>query len=69
MNSPEMKEFAGKSKFSKNASHGKLTNGLIIVQHHGRKVWFKNKKVRCYKVTFTIFNELKYELRYSLTLR
>jgi hypothetical protein len=46
MNSPQMNELLAKSKFSKNPVYGKSTDGLIMLQHHGQKVWFKNIKVR-----------------------
>ena len=46
MGSPEMTELLAKSKFSKNPGYGKSPDGLIMFQHHGQKVWFKNIKVR-----------------------
>jgi len=46
MNSPEMNALLAKSKFSKNPNYGKSTDGLIMLQHHGQKFWFKNIKVR-----------------------
>ncbi|MGI8635050.1 MAG: 3-keto-disaccharide hydrolase [Segetibacter sp.] len=46
MNSPEMTTLLAKSKFSKNPKYGKSPDGLIMLQHHGQKVWFKNIRVR-----------------------
>ena len=46
MGSPEMNRLLAKSKFSKNPNYGKSPDGLIMLQHHGQKVWFKNIKVR-----------------------
>jgi hypothetical protein len=46
MNSPAMTTLLAKSKFSKNPEYGKSPDGLIMLQHHGQKVWFKNIKVR-----------------------
>lgn len=44
--SPEMKSLLARSKFSNNPNYGKSPNGLIMFQHHGQKVWFKNIRVR-----------------------
>lgn len=46
MNSPEMTKLLADSKFSKNPGYGKSPDGLIMLQHHGQKVWFKNIRVR-----------------------
>lgn len=46
MGSPEMKKLLAESKFSNNPNYGKSPNGLIMFQHHGQKVWFKNIRVR-----------------------
>jgi hypothetical protein len=46
MNSPQMNDLLARSKFSKNPVYGKSTDGLIMLQHHGQKVWLKNIKVR-----------------------
>ena len=46
MGSPAMDELLRKSKFSKNPNYGKSTDGLLMFQHHGQKVWFKNIKVK-----------------------
>jgi len=46
MNSPEMTKLLADSKFSNNPNYGKSPDGLIMFQHHGQKVWFKNIKVR-----------------------
>jgi hypothetical protein len=44
--SPELIELISKSKFKNNPKFAKSTNGLIMIQHHGQKVWLKNIKVR-----------------------
>lgn len=46
MGSPEMTKLLAESKFSNNPGYGKSPNGLIMFQHHGQKVWFKNIRVR-----------------------
>lgn len=46
MGSPEMTKLLAESKFSNNPDYGKSPNGLIMFQHHGQKVWFKNIRVR-----------------------
>lgn len=46
MNSPEITKLLADSKFSNNPNYGKSPDGLIMLQHHGQKVWFKNIKVR-----------------------
>jgi hypothetical protein len=46
MGSPEMTKLLKESKFSNNPEYGKSTDGLIMFQHHGQKVWFKNIMVR-----------------------
>ncbi|MCW3110865.1 MAG: hypothetical protein JWQ09_5371 [Segetibacter sp.] len=46
MGSPEMNKLLAQSKFSKNPNYGKSPDGLIMLQHHGQKVWFKNIRVR-----------------------
>lgn len=46
MGSPEMNKLLAESKFSNNPNYGKSPNGLIMLQHHGQKVWFKNIRVR-----------------------
>lgn len=43
--SPEMTKMLSASKFRNNPSYGKSTNGLIMFQHHGQKVWLRNIKV------------------------
>lgn len=45
MGSPDMTELLAKSKFSKNPIYGQSPDGLIMFQHHGQKVWFKNIRV------------------------
>jgi hypothetical protein len=34
------------SKFKDNPDFGKSTDGLIMFQHHGQKVWFRNIKIK-----------------------
>jgi hypothetical protein len=46
MESPEMTKLLAESKFSNNPNYGKSPNGLLMFQHHGQKVWFKNIRVR-----------------------
>lgn len=46
MGSPGMNKLFAESKFSNNPNYGKSTDGLIMLQHHGQKVWFKNIRVR-----------------------
>ena len=46
MGSPEMTKLLAESKFSNNPNYGKSPDGLIMLQHHGQKVWFKNIRVR-----------------------
>ena len=46
MGSPEMTKLLAESKFSDNPNYGKSPDGLIMLQHHGQKVWFKNIRVR-----------------------
>jgi hypothetical protein len=44
--SPYMEKLLKASKFSKNPIYGKSTDGLLMFQHHGQQVWFKNIKVK-----------------------
>ena len=44
--SDEMNKLLKESKFKTNPGYGKSTEGLIMFQHHGEKVWFKNIRVR-----------------------
>jgi len=46
MGSPEMNKLLKESKFSNNPNYGKSPDGLIMLQHHGQKVWFRNIMVR-----------------------
>jgi hypothetical protein len=46
MSSPGMDELLKKSKFKNNPGYGKSTDGLIMFQHHGQKIWLKNIKLR-----------------------
>jgi hypothetical protein len=46
MGSPAMDALLQKSKFANNPNYGKSPDGLIMFQHHGQKVWFKNIKIR-----------------------
>lgn len=44
--SPALNELISQSKFKNNPKFAKSTDGLIMLQHHGQKVWLKNIKVR-----------------------
>ncbi len=44
--SPQLNELISKSKFKNNPKFAKSTDGLIMLQHHGQKVWLKNIRVR-----------------------
>jgi len=44
--SPELNELISKSKYGKNTKFAKSTTGLIMFQHHGQKMWYKNIRVR-----------------------
>ena len=44
--SKEMTKMLAASKFKNNPDYGKSTNGLIMFQHHGQKVWLRNIKIR-----------------------
>ncbi len=44
--SPELTALLAKSKFKDNPNYGKSPDGLIMFQHHGQKVWFKNIRVK-----------------------
>jgi Domain of Unknown Function (DUF1080) len=44
--SDEMNKLLSESKFKNNPGYGKSPDGLIMFQHHGQKVWFKNIRVR-----------------------
>ncbi|MVM31234.1 DUF1080 domain-containing protein [Spirosoma sp. HMF4905] len=44
--SPALNELISKSKYRNNPKFAKSTDGLIMIQHHGQKVWLKNIKVR-----------------------
>lgn len=44
--SPELNELISKSKYRNNPKFAKSTDGHIMLQHHGQKVWLKNIKVR-----------------------
>ena len=46
MGSLKMNKLLKESKFSSNPNYGKSPDGLIMLQHHGQKVWFKNIRVR-----------------------
>jgi hypothetical protein len=46
MGSPDLTARISKSKYGENPAFGKSTDGLIMFQHHGQKVWLKNIKVR-----------------------
>lgn len=44
--SDKLQQIIRESKFKDNPDFAKSTNGHIMFQHHGQKVWFKNIKVR-----------------------
>lgn len=44
--SPDLMERINKSKYKSNPKFAKSTDGLLMLQHHGQKVWLKNIKVR-----------------------
>lgn len=44
--SPALTQLISKSKYRDNPRFAKSTNGRIMFQHHGQKVWLKNIKVR-----------------------
>jgi hypothetical protein len=44
--SPELNKLISGSKYRTNPKFAKSTDGLIMLQHHGQKVWLKNIKVR-----------------------
>ena len=46
MGSPEMVKLLKQSKFSNNPNYGQSPDGLIMLQHHGQKVWFRHIRVR-----------------------
>ncbi len=46
MDSPEMKELLGQSKFKENPEFHSDKEGHIMFQHHGQRVYFKNIRVR-----------------------
>lgn len=41
-----LNQLISNSKYKNNPRFAKSTNGLIMIQHHGQKVWLKNIKVR-----------------------
>ncbi len=46
MGSDEMNKLLKESKFKNNPNYGRSTDGLIMFQHHGQQVWFKNIRIR-----------------------
>ena len=46
LGSATLKELISKSKFKNNPNFAQSTDGYIMFQHHGQKVWLKNIKVR-----------------------
>ena len=46
MGSDKMNQLLKQSKFKDNPNYGKSPDGLIMFQHHGQKVWFKNIRVK-----------------------
>lgn len=50
INSPEWKALVEASKFKEMPRYGQNTTGVIALQDHGDKVWFRNVKVRALPV-------------------
>lgn len=46
MGSDDMNKLLKESKFKNNPGYGKSPDGLIMFQHHGQKVWFRNIRIR-----------------------
>jgi hypothetical protein len=46
LGSNELKDLITKSKYNSNPKFAKSTNGHIMFQHHGQKVWLKNIKIK-----------------------
>jgi len=46
MGSEKMTMLLKQSKFKNNPNYGKSPDGLIMFQHHGQQVWFKNIRVK-----------------------
>jgi len=46
MGSDTLNTLLANSKFKKNPGYGKSSDGLIMIQHHGQKVWIRNIKVK-----------------------
>jgi hypothetical protein len=46
LDSPELRQAIGKSKFKDVARFGKLHKGHILLQDHGDQVWYRNIKIR-----------------------
>lgn len=46
MGSEKMNGILKKSKFKNNPNYGKSPDGIIMFQHHGQEVWFKDIRVR-----------------------
>jgi hypothetical protein len=44
--SDEMNKLLKESKFKNNPGYGKSPDGLIMFQHHGQKMWFRNIRIR-----------------------
>ena len=46
MGSDDMNKLLQGSKFKNNPNYGKSPDGLVMFQHHGQKVWFKNIRIK-----------------------
>jgi hypothetical protein len=46
LGSAKLKELISKSKFKNNPNFAQSTDGYIMFQHHGQKVWIKNIRIR-----------------------
>jgi hypothetical protein len=46
LGSEQLKALIAKSKFKNNPNFAQSTDGYIMFQHHGQKVWLKDIKIR-----------------------
>jgi Domain of Unknown Function (DUF1080) len=46
LGSDKIKELIAKSKYRNNPNFAQSTDGIIMFQHHGQKVWIKNIKIK-----------------------
>jgi hypothetical protein len=45
-NSPAMNALLADSKFKTNPTYGQSAEGLVMFQHHGQQVWYRNIRIR-----------------------